>query len=438
MIRALMIADQSALLKYGIVMMLSYISAIMGGLIADKVLDKPTTTLGGFILMSLGCILMGWGTQYLDFGIVMVLLGRGLLRASLLPLLDNTIKEGNYDRDSIFTLFYALMNLANLLGGSFCAIVGEFYSWAFVFITLASFAALGVISSFFLFRKILILPKAHKVILAVLSSLAFIIFMYTILSNTHDLLPRNVYLFFGIIFILSSIYIYKNFFLKANFINIILLLTITFTFFSLYEQSANSLVLLIENLTDRHILIPLINKVLNIPTTLFQSLDPLFNIILGATIAWVWRKRSQKSVIINPMSKIALGFILLGLGFLPIIGAVRFYNLSILTSEIIFVSILFLVLGEILIVPTIMARVVGLAPKNMASFCSGLLYFVIGAAQYNASQIFISISSFVDTSKIMDINIFVSFYLYALYVCISFSVAIYLVSRSSIKTNKCC
>lgn len=436
MIRALMIADQSALLKYGIVMMLSYISAIMGGLLADKVLDKPATVLCGFILMTLGCALMSFGPQYLDFGIVMILFGRGLLRASLLPLLNNTIKEENYDRESIFTLFYSLMNLANLLGGSFCAIVGECYSWAFVFITLSSFATLGIIFAFLLFRKIFCVPKTHKVILAVFSSFAFIICMFSILTNTHELLPKNVYTFFGVIFILLSLYLYKNFSSKVKFINMILILIITFTFFSLYEQSANSIVLLIENLTNRDILIPLTNKVLNIPTTLFQSLDPFFNIMLGGFIAWLWQKGSQKNLIINPISKIALGFILVGLGFLTIIIAVNFYNLCSLNPVIIFITTLFLVLGEILIVPTIMARVVGLAPKNMASSCSGLLYFVIGVAQYNASQIFISTSSLVDKSKISDISIFVDFYLYALYVCIGFSMTIYLVGRSSIIRNK--
>jgi proton-dependent oligopeptide transporter, POT family len=436
MIRALMIADQNALLKYGIVMMLSYISAIMGGVIADRILDKPSTTLGGFILMALGCTLMGCGTQYLNFGIVLILFGRGLLRASFLPLLDTAIKEGNYDRNSIFTLFYALMNLANLLGSSFCAIVGEYYSWTLVFITLASFAILGSVFSFLLFKKMLSFPNAHNIILAASSSLAFIILIYTILINTHDLSPRNVYIFFGIIFVLSTVYLYKYSGLKTKFINLVLLLIITFTFFSLYEQSANSIVLLIENLTDRQILIPLTKTILYIPTTLFQSLDPLFNILLGAIIAWIWKKGSQRSVIINPYLKISMGFIFLGLGFLPIIGAVRLYSLSILTPQIILFSILFLVLGEVLIVPTIMARVVELAPRNMVSFCSGLLYFVIGAAQYNASQLFISMSSSMYISKLTDINIFVDFYIYALYICIGFSGVIYLVSRSSIKSNK--
>ncbi len=57
-----------------------------------------------------------------------------------------------------------------------------------------------------------------------------------------------------------------------------------------------------------------------IPTTWFMALNPLLVVLLGSTVADLWRRRAEKSHRIVFVEKITVGLLLMSSSFLFMIG----------------------------------------------------------------------------------------------------------------------
>ena len=92
-------------------------------------------------------------------------------------------------------------------------------------------------------------------------------------------------------------------------ITVIVILTFFVIFFwAGFEQAGSSLTLYTDKFIDRQV------GGYIIPTTFFQSVNPLFIVALGPIFAWFWSSKYGKNLT-TPM-KMSLGMVLLGIGFL--------------------------------------------------------------------------------------------------------------------------
>ena len=171
-----------------------------------------------------------------------------------MPLFSNAIENDSSDRDAKFTLFYALMNLATLVGTFLCAVLGECINWGITFSIMASASAGALLLIFFYKHLIKEVVDTKYNILASVFSISVVTIGLSIFLKHIDTFYDSVIIY--ILPFISMIVFAWLLFIERDRKKILALgaiIGIETFFFILYEQSANSLVLFAEQNVDRTI-----------------------------------------------------------------------------------------------------------------------------------------------------------------------------------------
>jgi POT family proton-dependent oligopeptide transporter len=142
-------ADATTL--YGWYTGLVYITPILGGYIADKILgSRRSVVLGGFIIAA------GHGSLLFDtpamfyLGLGLIILGTGLFKPNISAIVGQLYhKDNETKRDSGYTLFYMGINAGGFFGTLLCGYIGEKISWTLGFGLAGLFMLLGAIQFYF-------------------------------------------------------------------------------------------------------------------------------------------------------------------------------------------------------------------------------------------------------------------------------------------------
>jgi proton-dependent oligopeptide transporter, POT family len=131
-----------------------------------------------------------------------------------------------------------------------------------------------------------------------------------------------------------------------------------------------------------------------VPTSWFQSLNPLFIVLLAPVISMLWVKlANSKRGDLNIPTKMGLGMILLGLGYMILLLAVMQTGSdenNILTKSnimIIVLTYLMHTLGELFLSPVGLSMVSKIAPVKLASLLMGVWLASSGVANILAGQL---------------------------------------------------
>jgi len=142
-------------------------------------------------------------------------------------------------------------------------------------------------------------------------------------------------------------------------------------FWSSFEQQPTSFNLFADNYTDLDVL------GFQVPSIWFQSLNPLFILLLAPIVSIIWVKLGNRGVEPSSMVKFALGMLLAAAGF----GLMILASKSILTNEgglasplWLVGSLLLLTLGELALGPVGLSSMTKLAPKGMQGQMMGLFF----------------------------------------------------------------
>lgn len=202
----------------------------------------------------------------------------------------------------------------------------------------------------------------------------FLVF-YMILSSA----AIQIFLIFSII--LSLIMFFKNIDKNSykKYFELIAYLSILIPFFTFYEQGTSSVVLLIGNFKENSQ-----NVNFNgIPTTIFQSIDPIISMLLGYLISYFWIKNK---FVISKFKRIILSFTML---------SIAFYILKLITSDckiyisynyIIFIYIFF-VCSEVIMTPLGLSAISNSTFVKSVGTITGLYNVFIAAGQWSAGII---------------------------------------------------
>jgi len=144
-------------------------------------------------------------------------------------------------------------------------------------------------------------------------------------------------------------------------------------FWSAFEQAGSSLTLFADRQTARDISIFGWNWI--IPTSWFQSLNPLFVVILAPFFSGLWVKLAERNIEPSTPFKFVWGLGLLALGFVLMVFAVMSYETYGAVSMLWLVGVYFIhTMGELCLSPVGLSLVTKLSPARFASLLMGVWF----------------------------------------------------------------
>ena len=155
---------------------------------------------------------------------------------------------------------------------------------------------------------------------------------------------------------------------KQRIAAIFILMFFSIFFWASFEQAGSSLTLFADRSTDR--IIPFLNW--EFPVSYFQSVNPLFIILLAPLFSKMWIDLSSRGKTPSVPVKFAVGLFLVSIGFVLMVMAATVSESAEKVSFMWLLAVyLFHTLGELCISPVGLSVVTKLAPVKFASFFMG-------------------------------------------------------------------
>jgi proton-dependent oligopeptide transporter, POT family len=159
---------------------------------------------------------------------------------------------------------------------------------------------------------------------------------------------------------------------------ILFLIALNPIFWGLFEQAGGSLNLYTDRYVDRA----------GVPASLFQSINPIYIILLAPLFSWLWVALGRKGLEPSAPAKFALALFQVGLGFLVFVWGASMVGASAMTP-VIFVFLIYLLhtTGELCLSPVGLSAMNRLAPSFMASLIMGAWFYMTAVGNFVAGKI---------------------------------------------------
>ncbi|UOQ45629.1 peptide MFS transporter [Halobacillus salinarum] len=379
---------------------LVYMSGIIGGWIADRLLGSTSTVFYGGILIMFGHIALSLPGSLTAFFISMVLIviGTGLLKPNVSNVVGDLYSPEDTRRDSGFSIFYMGINMGGFLAPLIVGTVGQEYNFHYGFAIAAIGMFFGLIT-FMVSKKNSLglagrnvpnpLTKAERSV----TIRRFIIGIIVIVILFAVTIPTGILTINGLTYVVSFlglsiptayfIVMYKSKKTTADERSRILayipLFIAAMVFWALQEQGAIILAQYADQSTN------LDYAGLDIQSSWFQSLNPLFIIFLAPVFAWMWLRLGKKQP--STPKKFALGIIFAGLSFLLMVIPAVASGDNLSSPLWLVFSFLIIVLGELLLSPVGLSATTKLAPAAFASQTMSVWFLTNAGGQALNAQI---------------------------------------------------
>jgi len=369
-------SNGEALALYGWYTMLVYVASIPGGWIADKFLGQKRSVLIGGILLVIGHSVLAIEQMWAFYsGLGFIVAGVGMLKPNISTMVGGLYKQGDIRRDKGFTIFYIGINLGAFLASFIVGTVGEVYGWHYGFGLAGIGMALGLLQYVY----------GQKYLKHVGN------FLGTSENKTEKESMNKP---------LTKIEKDRIVVLFISFILVIV-------FWGAFEQAGGLMNLYASDKTARVLSfsLPFIGN--EIPASWFQSLNSMFIIFLGTSVAGYWAKRKLKGKLSTGLFKMILGLIIMGTGFFFMsAAAVEYQNEGSSAMYWLVLAYLFHTVGELCISPVALSYITKLAPIKYASFMMGIYFAMTGFGNKLAGLLGESASKFGELSVFTGIAIF--------------------------------
>ena len=359
---------------YGIFAGSLYLAAVPGGWLADNWLGQERALWWGSIIIALGhlCIALSamFGMVLFFVGLMFIVIGSGLFKTCITVMVGALYPETDNRRDAGFTLFYMGINIGALLAALIVGVFREKGMWHAGF----GVGGIGMLAwehandSFQNIGRWVLGVAAIFVVLIVLISTGLMPFNPILVAEymTYTI-AAVVLLYFAVMFMSSRLSSSD----KKRLLVCLLLIIGSTLFWSSFDQQPTSFNLFADRYTDLEVM------GFHIPSIWFQSLNPLFILLLAPIISILWVKLGAKGLEPNSMVKFALGMLLAAAGFGLMIMASKSILVApgALASPLWLVGSLFLLtLGELALSPVGMSSMTRLAPEGMQGQIMGLFF----------------------------------------------------------------
>ncbi|WP_026464117.1 peptide MFS transporter [Adhaeribacter aquaticus] len=410
---------EDALQLYGTYTGLVYLTPIIGGLIADKLLGYRNAVILGAFIMTLGHASMALETPvFFYLGLGGLIIGNGLFKPNISSIVGQLYVNNPEKKDAAYTIFYMGINSGAFLGILLCGYIGEKVGWSYGFGLAGIFMFFGMMQFAFaqkLFGEIGGRPQ-KKGINNTVSNVSN--------GREEEVVPGkvvrdriiviSVFAFFTIFFWMAfeqaggSMTIFANdytdrvlsgssatIFKWANTILVVVpMIILTFVLLNLFRQTFSKIALSSLFLGSSFVIIwGLVVWMLQrefsaaateVPASWFGILNSFFIISLAPLFSKVWETKFNPS---GPV-KFGIGLILVGIGF-----ALLAYGGSSIPqgAKTASVSMVWLIMayclhtmGELCISPVGLSYISKLAPPKLVGLMFGIWFLTTAIANYLA------------------------------------------------------
>ena len=321
-------------------------ASILGGLVADRLLGQYRSALLGGVIIAAGHFTLAFkALPFFYTGLALIVLGTGLLKPNVSTLVGSLYAPGDTRRDAGFSIFYMGINLGAFIGPLVAGYLAQRVDWHMGFACAGVGMAFGV-GQYILGKKRLDVaidrlkqhPKA----------------VHT--QTTSDAPPASTSAGFTaaewkrmgaiVIFFLAAV-----------------------LFWGGYEQAGSTLNLFADRYTRLDV------WGFSFPSSWFQSVPPIFVILLAPVFAWIWTRLGPREPSVP--AKFAVGLVFMSLAFLVIVPAGAIAQ----SGEGVRVSPWWLIasygiseIGELCLSPVGLSAVTRLAPVRIVGLMMGVWF----------------------------------------------------------------
>ena len=279
---------ENASALFGSYVGLVYLSTMLGGYFADKVIGFRWAVVVGATLMTLGHASMAVETEFsIYLGLVLLVFGNGFFKPNMTSIVSEMYKDRPEKKDGAYTLFYMGVNAGAFFGILLCGYLGEKVGWTYGFGLAGIFMFFGMLQFWLsqdIFGDIGLKPSKESKAKAEaldtdkrnpftpiqLAAIAFssILALLWLVNDPASKISGgkvNVFSFLGpsgnaiaivsalVVFIILLVYRFTQYskITKEKLIAVTFFAFLTIFFWAIFEQSPNSLTIFASDYTDR-------------------------------------------------------------------------------------------------------------------------------------------------------------------------------------------
>lgn len=335
-------SNGEALALYGWYTMLVYVAGIPGGWIADKVLGQKKAVLYGGILLVIGHSVLAIEELWAFYsGLAFIILGVGMLKPNISTMVGGLYQQGDIRRDKGFTIFYIGINLGAFLSSLIVGYVGEVHGWHYGFGLAGIGMALGLAQY--------------------LLGQGYLQHVGNFLGASEEATDREI----------MNKPLTKT--EKDRIVVLLVSFLLVIVFWGAFEQAGGLMNIYAKENTNRMLM------GWEVPASWFQSLNAMFIIFLGTSVAAYWAKRKLKGKISTSLFKMIIGLIIMGTGFFFMSAAsAEFESTGASAMYWLVLAYLFHTVGELCISPVALSYITKLAPVKYGALMMGVYFAMTG------------------------------------------------------------
>ncbi|WP_441292349.1 peptide MFS transporter [Sorangium sp. KYC3313] len=324
--------NEQASMLYGLYTGLVYLTPFFGGILADKVWGQRKTVVIGGVLMAIGHFVMAFENSFF-IALLLLILGNGAFKPNISTQVGSLYPKGDPRRDGAFTIFYMGINLGAFICNFVCGTLAAVYGWHYGFAAAGVGMCLGLVV-YLAGQKYLAKDNLMKTAEGA--------------GDQKQPLSGDEWQRVGALVALCAL-------------NIV--------FWAVYEQQGNTM----QSWADEKTVWPTVLG-FQIPSTWFQSVNPLCIILFAPLLDIFWRWQAKRGTEPTSVSKMALGCTILGLSFIVmILGAQAVGDGKGSLFWPVFCTLL-LTIGELYLSPIGLSLVTKVSPVRIVSMMMGMWF----------------------------------------------------------------
>ncbi|HEU5262129.1 MAG TPA: peptide MFS transporter [Gemmatimonadales bacterium] len=329
-----------------------WLTPILGGIVADRLLGAYRSVLLGGLIIALGHFTLAFkALPFFYTGLAFIVIGTGLLKPNATTMVGALYDAQDARRDAGFSIFYMGINLGAFIGPLIAGALAQKVDWHLGFACAGVGMTLGLVQ--YVAGRERLRPALERSAARARPTAPA--------AGAADPLTEDGVLGFtpvewgrmGAVFV---------FFVFAA------------LFWAAYEQAASTLNLFVDRHADRTVL------GWAVPSSWFVAIQPLFVILLSGAFAWLWVRLGPREP--STPAKFAFGLLFAGLSFVLLLpaGARAQSGEGVLVSPLWLVAAYFLqVVGELCLSPVGNSVVTKLAPMRVVGMMMGVWFLSIAA-----------------------------------------------------------
>jgi POT family proton-dependent oligopeptide transporter len=359
-----------------------YLTPLLGGFLADAFIGQRRSILMGGLLMGLGYAMLAVSNDFyvFVFGLILITFGNGFFKPNISTVVGDLYEPGDKRKDTAFTIFYMGINLGALVAPIVC---GWFrspesgymgYSWGFGAASAGMF--LGLLVYVLFGKKYLgdagMKPKTKK---------------KAATASTPSTPLTKVE--------------------KDRIWALVILAVFNIAFWTGFDLAPTSITFFTENHVNKDMA-----GLFTFDTAYFQSLNPLMIVVFAPLFALLWTLLSKAKLEPNTPTKMGIGIVLAGAGFLFMyMAALEVEANSTVMASIWFVmfTYVFHTFGELCLSPIGLSMVTKLAPPRLGSLMMGVWFGSVFIANIFAGLLVFIRSNFNYSTFFLGIALVVMF-----------------------------